>query len=473
MAVRELLIETLAHIPPASALDGLTPAAGRTARARREPFHRGDRGAPELLGDVVLQPVRGHQCADGHERRARLAGGGAGSWPELHRQFLSTLERAAALGEDPRSARVTDRSADRVPAARELHDPRRARARRQPQRAPPGTGHRLAAGHGPVAAAVRQLDVVTPFSRPVSPMMEKRCSTNLCDARRSRRLPRRCVSAQPQFSDTCSRLHQGRRARRGADQRPGDRRHRRAGAREPDRHHQGTATSRPSATAPAWSPPAGATTLDLAGRSVIPGLVMVHEHLYYPAGPGVYGQLGESFIRLYLAGGVTTMRTGGNVNGFMDLKLKRLIDAGQKAGPAIDATAPYLNGANTLLADARSEGARRCPAAGGVLGRRGRDVVQGLHADQPRRATRGDRGGAQARPEDHRSPLLGDLRRSRRARHRQPGARVPGGHRLRRRQAARRLPGAGARAADRCGARRERRAVQGARQEARSIAVSR
>lgn len=96
------------------------------------------------------------------------------------------------------------------------------------------------------------------------------------------------------------------------------------------------------------TPPAGATTLDLAGRSVIPGLVMVHEHLYYPAGPGVYGQLGESFIRLYLAGGVTTMRTGGNVNGFMDMKLKRAIDAGQKAGPAIDATAPYLNGTNAF-----------------------------------------------------------------------------------------------------------------------------
>jgi imidazolonepropionase-like amidohydrolase len=96
------------------------------------------------------------------------------------------------------------------------------------------------------------------------------------------------------------------------------------------------------------SPP-GATTLDLSGKSIIPGLVMVHEHLYYPAGPGVYGQLGESFIRLYLAGGVTTMRTGGNVNGFMDLKLKRLIDAGQKAGPALDATAPYLNGPNTFM----------------------------------------------------------------------------------------------------------------------------
>lgn len=96
-------------------------------------------------------------------------------------------------------------------------------------------------------------------------------------------------------------------------------------------------------------PPSDATILDLSGRSVIPGLVMVHEHLYYPAGPGVYGQLGESFIRLYLAGGVTTMRTGGNVNGFMDLKLKRLIDSGQKAGPWLDATAPYLNGPNAFM----------------------------------------------------------------------------------------------------------------------------
>jgi enamidase len=95
--------------------------------------------------------------------------------------------------------------------------------------------------------------------------------------------------------------------------------------------------------------PEGAHVLDLAGKTVIPGLVMVHEHLYYPTGPQVYGQLGQSFIRLYLAGGVTTMRTGGNVNGFMDLKLKTLIERGQQPGPAIDATAPYLNGANTFL----------------------------------------------------------------------------------------------------------------------------
>ena len=95
--------------------------------------------------------------------------------------------------------------------------------------------------------------------------------------------------------------------------------------------------------------PEGARVIDLAGKTVLPGLVMVHEHLYYPVGPGVYGQLGESFTRLYLAGGVTTMRTGGNVNGFMDLNMKLAIERGQKPGPAIDATAPYLNGPNTFV----------------------------------------------------------------------------------------------------------------------------
>src|SRR6185436_17577709 len=95
--------------------------------------------------------------------------------------------------------------------------------------------------------------------------------------------------------------------------------------------------------------PPNATTIDLTGRTVIPGLVMMHEHLYYTTGPGVYGQLGTSFSRLYLAGGVTTMRTGGNVNGIMDINLARRIASGELAGPSIDATAPYLNGPNTFL----------------------------------------------------------------------------------------------------------------------------
>jgi len=95
--------------------------------------------------------------------------------------------------------------------------------------------------------------------------------------------------------------------------------------------------------------PDGATMVDGSGKSVLPGLVMLHEHLYYPTGPGIYGQLGLSFTRLYLAGGVTTMRTGGNVNGFMDLALAQRAATFDIAAPAIDATAPYLNGTNTQL----------------------------------------------------------------------------------------------------------------------------
>ena len=78
--------------------------------------------------------------------------------------------------------------------------------------------------------------------------------------------------------------------------------------------------------------------------------------------PGVYGQLGASFSRLYLAGGVTTMRTAGNTNGIMDINLSRRIEAGDLPGPAIDATAPYVNGPSAFLqmhALATAEDARK------------------------------------------------------------------------------------------------------------------
>ncbi len=90
--------------------------------------------------------------------------------------------------------------------------------------------------------------------------------------------------------------------------------------------------------------PAGAQVLDLTGKSVIPGLVMMHEHLFYPSGPGVYGSDFVSFPRLYLAGGVTAMRTTGNVSGYGDLRMAAAINAGDQPGPWIDATAPYVQG---------------------------------------------------------------------------------------------------------------------------------
>ena len=172
------------------------------------------------------------------------------------------------------------------------------------------------------------------------------------------------------------------------------------------------------------APPPGATVIDLTGKSVIPGLVMLHEHLYYTTGPGVYGQLGVSFSRLYLAGGVTTMRTAGNVNGIMDINVARRIAAGEMPGPAIDPTAPVRQRSEHVPADARRR--EREPGAHPrrLLAGAGRHLAQGLHADLARRAQRRDRRRAQARDEDHRPPVLGDLRRGGRSRHRQPRTRI-------------------------------------------------
>lgn len=90
--------------------------------------------------------------------------------------------------------------------------------------------------------------------------------------------------------------------------------------------------------------PDGAEVLDLSGRTVLPGYVMLHEHMFYPAGRGNYNSQAYSFPRLYLAGGVTTARTAGSMVPYVDLNLKRVIDAGEIPGPRLDVTSPYLNG---------------------------------------------------------------------------------------------------------------------------------
>ena len=115
-----------------------------------------------------------------------------------------------------------------------------------------------------------------------------------------------------------------------------------------------------SAIAPAGKhlPAAGAQELDVTGRSVLPGLVGMHDHLYYIARPDadaerhsqpplLVPQMTFSAPRLYLAAGVTTMRTTGSVETYTDLNLKREIDANHLPGPHMDVTGPYLEGAGS------------------------------------------------------------------------------------------------------------------------------
>jgi imidazolonepropionase-like amidohydrolase len=90
--------------------------------------------------------------------------------------------------------------------------------------------------------------------------------------------------------------------------------------------------------------PKDAQVLDLHGYSVIPGLVGMHDHMFYPMGSGIFGEMGFSFPRLYLAGGVTTIRTTGSLEPYTDLEMKKAIDAGQMPGPKMHVTGPYLEG---------------------------------------------------------------------------------------------------------------------------------
>src|ERR1700722_5788037 len=109
--------------------------------------------------------------------------------------------------------------------------------------------------------------------------------------------------------------------------------------------------------------PEGAQRMDRSGYTVIPGIVGMHDHLYYTdsyAVQVVSGKIGEPGLfgaeipctapRLYLAAGVTTMRTTGSLEPYTDLKVKSRIDANLMPGPSIDVTAPYLEGAPTRFA---------------------------------------------------------------------------------------------------------------------------
>lgn len=104
--------------------------------------------------------------------------------------------------------------------------------------------------------------------------------------------------------------------------------------------------------------PAGYHAIDASGQSVMPGIVGMHDHQFYIARPNLDAsghsdqplmvpQMAFSSPRLYLASGVTTLRTTGSVEPYTDLNMKAAIDRGDYPGPHMDVTGPYLEGGNS------------------------------------------------------------------------------------------------------------------------------
>lgn len=91
--------------------------------------------------------------------------------------------------------------------------------------------------------------------------------------------------------------------------------------------------------------PTNAKVISCTGKTLIPGLVMVHEHLYYTEFLDNYFNISEmpsTFAKMYLAGGATTIRTAGSIEPQTDLAIKRMIGEGKLIGPDMDVTAPYM-----------------------------------------------------------------------------------------------------------------------------------
>ncbi|MGZ3551159.1 MAG: amidohydrolase family protein [Vulcanimicrobiaceae bacterium] len=92
--------------------------------------------------------------------------------------------------------------------------------------------------------------------------------------------------------------------------------------------------------------PAGATTIDGSGDTLTPGFVGTHDHLYFVSGGPLFivREMPFSFPRLYLAAGVTTIRTTGSVEPYTDLHIKEAISRGELVGPHMDVTSVYMTG---------------------------------------------------------------------------------------------------------------------------------
>jgi imidazolonepropionase-like amidohydrolase len=135
--------------------------------------------------------------------------------------------------------------------------------------------------------------------------------------------------------------------------------------------------------------------LDESGKTLLLGLIGMHEHLFYISAGGGPGHLllgteqAESAPRLYLAAGITTARTTGAIEPATDLALKRAIEQGTQAGPDLDVTGPYLDGRpNAILQNQSLAGPDDARETVDYWSKR--DVVQSVYLHHACRAEGGD-----------------------------------------------------------------------------------
>ncbi len=98
--------------------------------------------------------------------------------------------------------------------------------------------------------------------------------------------------------------------------------------------------------------------IDLSGHTVIPGIIGMHDHTDYA---GAKGRLTLSFSapRIYLASGVTTIRTTGSMSPYIELNIKNSIESGQTPGPRMHVTGPRLSEGLANYSPTTEEQARR------------------------------------------------------------------------------------------------------------------
>jgi imidazolonepropionase-like amidohydrolase len=98
--------------------------------------------------------------------------------------------------------------------------------------------------------------------------------------------------------------------------------------------------------------PTGSRIIDGKGKTLLPGFVMLHEHIFYTKlfeNEFNVVNMTNTFPRMYLAGGVTTMRTAGSVSPNTDLNIDRLIKEGKMIGPKMDVTGPFIERAGLSI----------------------------------------------------------------------------------------------------------------------------